>query len=192
MPQGTAAPALVLLEGPSDVAALEEVLAARGPEVSRPAYRLVDMGGVTNTATHLRAAAAAGARVLGLCDAGEAWVVARALERRGEPVADVADLPRHGFFVCRRDLEEELIRALGVDACLALLEDLGLGARFRVFSTQPAWVDRPVGERLHRFAGVASGRKIRLARAMAARLPPRAVPSPIAALVDHLDGGGGG
>lgn len=187
-----AAPVLVLLEGPSDVAALTEVLARRRPQVPRSAYRLVDMGGVTNTAAHLRAAADLGARALGLCDAGEAWVVARALQRRGVPVAGPADLPRHGFQVCRRDLEEELIRALGVGTCLALLDDLGLGARFRTFSTQPAWLGRPVAERLHRFAGVASGRKVRLARAMAARLPPEAVPPPMAVLVDHLDGGGGG
>ena len=110
------APLLVLLEGPSDVGALEEVLARRRPLVARSAYRLVDMGGVTNTAVHLRAAVAARPEpaVVGLCDEAESWVVVRALQQQGRAVAGQHDLGAHGFFVCRRDLEEELIRALGV------------------------------------------------------------------------------
>lgn len=184
-----AAPALVLLEGPSDVAALEAVLTARRPTVPGTAYRLVDMAGVTNTATHLRAAAASSPPrpVLGLCDAGEAWVVVRALQEQGLPVRGAGDLPQHGFFVCERDLEDELIRALGVEECLRLLDGMGLGHRFRSFSRQRAWSDRPVEDRLHRFAGVASGRKIRLAGAMAAALPPGRVPPPIAGLVECLE-----
>jgi hypothetical protein len=183
------APALVLLEGPSDVAALEAVLERHEPMVPRTAYRLVDMGGVTNTATHLRAVALAQPPlpVLGLCDAGEAWVVVRALQQQGRAVAGEGDLAAHGFFVCRRDLEEELIRALGVAECLRLLEGMGLGHRFRSFSSQRAWAERAVEERLHRFAGVASGRKIRLAREMAAALPPGRVPPPIAGLVATVE-----
>lgn len=181
-------PVHVLLEGPSDVAALEAVLATRAPAVPRTAYRLVDMGGVTNTDAHLRAAAARPAPVLGLCDEREAWVVVGALRRQGVAVAGERALDRHGFFVCRADLEEELIRALGVEECLVLLRRLGLGGRFATFSGQPAWAGRPVGARLHRFMGVASGRKVRLAGAMAAALPPERVPPPIARLVDRLAG----
>ncbi|GAA5167979.1 hypothetical protein [Ornithinimicrobium tianjinense] len=194
MPVAPAVPVLVLLEGPSDVAALDAVLdgqsQGQGPRRTGEgtAYRLVDMGGVTNVARHLAAAGRQrpAAEVLGLCDAAEAWVVVRALREAGRDVDDVADLARWGFFVCDRDLEEELIRALGAEACLALLEREGLGERFRAFSRQRPWVDRPVEDRLHRFAGVASGRKIRLARAMAAALRPDEVPPPIAALVSRL------
>jgi hypothetical protein len=190
---------LVLLEGPSDVAALEAVLTARGAEVRGTAYRLVDMGGVTNTAAHLRRAVqdrgdGEAPRVLGLCDAGEAWVVVRALRDTGREVEEEADLAAHGFFVCDRDLEDELVRALGVRRCLALLEAEGLGHRFRAFSAQRAWAERPVEERLRRFSGIASGRKIRLARAMAAALPPAEVPLPIARLVariEHVSASGG-
>lgn len=182
-------PVLVLLEGPSDVAALRALLAGSGtPAVPGTAYRLVDMGGVTNTAAHLRAAARAdaAAAVLGLCDAREAWVVVRALRGLGVQLEGEHELAARGFFVCDRDLEEELIRALGGTACLALLDDLGLGHGFRAFSRQQAWAGRPLEERLRRFAGVASGRKIRLAGAMAAALPPVRVPPPIAGLVDRL------
>ncbi|WP_029202167.1 hypothetical protein [Ornithinimicrobium pekingense] len=183
-----AGPVLVLLEGPSDVAALGAVLGRCAPRVPRTAYRLVDMGGVTNTAAHLRAARADRPSwpVLGLCDEAESWVVARALQQQGVEAGDGADLAQHGFFVCRRDLEEELIRALGVEGCLLLLERAGLGHRFRSFSRQRVWADRPVRERLHRFAGVASGRKILLARQMAAALPAESVPPPLAALARSL------
>lgn len=193
-------PTLVLLEGPSDVAALETVLARHGDGVvrdpttgRRTAYRLVDMGGVTNIAAHLRAArrtdpTAPAPVVLGLCDEREAWVVVRALRDVGRQVEDVAGLAEHGFSVCHRDLEEELIRALGAERCLELLRSLGLDHRFRTFSAQRAWAGRPVEERLHRFCGVASGRKVRLAGAMAGALPPDAVPAPIARLVARLVG----
>lgn len=188
---GVAPSTLVLLEGPSDVAALEAVLAAREPELRGAAYRLVEMGGVTNTAAHLRRAlrdrgGREAPRVLGLCDAREAWVVVRALRGTGVRVDDEAELAAHGFFVCDRDLEDELVRALGVQRCLELLEAEGLAHRFRAFSAQRAWADRPVEERLRRFSGIASGRKIRLARAMAAALPPEEVPDPIARLVARI------
>ncbi len=184
-----ATPVLVLLEGPSDVAALEAVLARRVPAVPGAAYRLVDMGGVTNAARHLRHAARTwpGRPVVGMCDAGEAGVVVRALQDQGRPARSAADLPDQGFFLCDRDLEDELIRALGVEECLDLLEGMALGHRFRAFGRQRAWVDRPVQERLHRFAGIASGRKVRLAEAMAARLAPGRVPPPMAALVARVE-----
>lgn len=183
----------VLLEGPSDVAAVEEVLLARAPagpaEARGAAYRLIDMGGVTNTDARLREAAALDPppRVVGLCDAGEARVVVRALQRRGVGLGGPEDLAAHGFFVCERDLEDELIRALGLEACVALLERLGLGPRFRAFSGQRVWAGRPLADRLHRFAGVAAGRKVRLAQAMARELGPDRVPPPISALVEQLE-----
>src|SRR5690606_1571378 len=111
----------------------------------------------------------------------------RALREQGLRVRDAGDLPEHGFFVCRRDLEDELIRALGVEECLRLLDGMGLAHRFRSFSRQRAWSDRSVEDRLHRLAGVASGRKIRLAREMARALPPDRVPPPIAALAAGLE-----
>ena len=188
VPETAAVPVLVLLEGPSDVAALEAVLTSRGGKGEGTAYRLVDMGGVTNVARHLAEGARQrpAPRVLGLCDAAEAWVVVRALRDAGHDVDDEADLERFGFFVCDRDLEEELIRAHGVDACLALLERQGLGHRFRAFSRQRAWTGRPVEDRLRRFSGVASGRKVRLARDLAEALGPDQLPAPIRGLVDRI------
>lgn len=178
----------MLLEGPSDVAALTVLL---GEEDDRPgpsSYELVDLGGVTNVGAHLERAHRLDPvpRVAGLCDAGEAGFVVRALQRVGRDVGGPADLPGENFFVCQRDLEDELIRALGPQRSLGILEELGLAGRFAAFSQQPAWAGRPLTERLHRFSGIASGRKILLAGAMAAGLEAERVPPPLAGLVGAL------
>jgi hypothetical protein len=169
---------VVLLEGRSDVAAVRAVAATLG--LSGADARLVDMGGVTNVRRHVAAARRESLRVVGMCDAGEADVVARAL---GVGPGELAD---HGFTVCRADLEEELIRAAGPDRVLALLDRLGLSYRFAVLQRQPAWRGRPVEEQLHRFAGVASGRKALLAGALAADLAADEVPPPLRQLVTGL------
>lgn len=180
----------VLLEGPSDVAAVRTLLTAREGAGEGSAYELVDLGGVTNVGAHLRRAADAdpSPRVVGLCDAGEARVVLRALQRVGRTLTEPEQLGEQHFFVCDRDLEDELIRALGPHRCLSVLEEEGLAERFAAFSRQPAWVGRPLVDRLHRFCGIASGRKVLLAGAMAAACDPDAVPAPLAALLDCLDG----
>lgn len=180
----------MLLEGPSDVAAVSALLAGPAGGGEHSAYELVDLGGVTNVGAHLRRAAERDPvpPVIGLCDAGEARVVLRALQRIGRTVTEPENLAEEGFFVCDRDLEDELIRALGPQRCLDLLDQEGLGSRFAAFSRQLDWVDAPLTARLHRFCGIASGRKIRLARAMAGALRPGEVPTPLAGLIGALAG----
>jgi hypothetical protein len=168
--------AVVLLEGRSDVAAVRAVAATSG--LPAEAYRLVDMGGVTNVRRHLTTAH--DGRVLGMCDAGEASVVARALGV-GE-----SELAGYGFSVCDADLEDELIRACGPDRVLDVLDRLGLRVRFSVFRNQPAWRGRPLPEQLHRFAGTTSGRKFLLATALAAELEPDQIPAPLSRLVERM------
>src|SRR4051812_34739516 len=153
---------VVLLEGRSDVAAVRAVAATFGLPAS--SYRLVDMGGVTNIRRHL--ASVRDGRVLGMCDAGEASVVARALG------LDEAELAGCGFSVCDADLEDELIRACGPDRVLDVLDRLSLRARFASFRNQPAWRGRPLPDQLRRFAGTTSGRKSLLAGALARALEP--------------------
>jgi hypothetical protein len=174
----------VLLEGRSDVAAVRALAGARGLAEEADGFRLVDMGGVTNIQREL--AGLRGGRVLGMCDAGEVRFVVQALRSRHDDVRDVGDLAAHGFVVCDRDLEDELIRGLGPPVVAGLLDGLGLADRFALFQRQPAWQDRPLHEQLHRFCGVASGRKSLLAGAMAAALDVATPPAPLAWLVEQL------
>jgi hypothetical protein len=178
---------VVLVEGPSDVASLRTLAAARGLDEERHDFELVSMGGVTNVRHHLTrlSAAAPEVRVAGLCDAPEERYVAGALRAQGVVVETRADLEREGFFVCERDLEEEVIRALGPESVEVALADLRLLDRFRTFQRQPEWRDQPLADQLRRFAGVASGRKVLLAEELAGLLTPANTPHPLARLL-HL------
>jgi hypothetical protein len=182
----------VLLEGASDVAAVRVVAERSGLGLTDQGIHLVDMHGATNIRRHLLAAAEAvdSPRVLGMCDAPEARFFVRALRRVGCAVATVDELPWWGFQVCDRDLEDELMRDLGEQGLRSVLDDLGLTQRFAMLTQQPAWVSESFHEQVHRFAGAASGRKELMAAAMAAALDLRALPSPLAGLVEALAGPG--
>lgn len=180
---------VALVEGDSDALVVRRLLAVRGLRAE-----VLPMGGITNVAAHLDAIwrQDADRPVVGLCDTAERRFVARALRRHGAPFPDgtdgddndeVATLADLGFFVCVRDLEEELIRALGAKQVLAAVDDLGLMPAFETFAQQPQWRSRDAAEQLHRFAGAGSGRKSLLDDQLGARLDERTLPAPLAALV---------
>jgi hypothetical protein len=91
-----------------------------------------------------------------------------------------------GFFVCSADLEDELLRALGTEAVLAIIAAEGELQAFHALQRQPAQRGRAVEAQLHRFLGVKSGRKARYARALVDALDPRNVPRPLARLLDRI------
>lgn len=192
-----AAQTWVLVEGDSDVTALRVLRAARGiaPEVEP--CRLVSMGGATNIRHHLDAAAAEDPRprVLGMCDEQEAHYFVRALTAYATRVSDgptppvapsLETLPEFGFQICRRDLEDELMRALGVDGTLDVLAGLGLDVTFAAFTRQLAWQGRPIWDQLRRFGTTTSGRKELLAGALAAAIDIESTPAPLAALLEAM------
>ena len=169
---------VVLVEGPSDAAVLDVLASRLG--LHDPAVTVVPMGGVTNVGHQLREySARPGTTVTGLCDRGEVRFVSGALRRLGHDVEDHGDLAAHGFFICDEDLEDELIRALGPAAVVDVIEREGELGRLHTFQQQPFQRSRSLPEQLHRFAGTSSGRKIRLAAAVAAELDLDAVPGPL-------------
>jgi hypothetical protein len=186
-PPADVPPVVVLVEGRSDVAAVRALLRSAGNlDVER--VQVVDMGGVTNIRQQLDHFTQPGRahRILGLCDEGETRFFVRALQAHRVGVEQPRDMARFGFQVCRADLEDEMIRALGPDAVLAALDDLGLRRSFERFRDQAFWRGRDLADQLHRFAGIASGRKSRFAAALAAAIPTDAVPTPLRDLVDHV------
>jgi hypothetical protein len=169
---------VVLVEGPSDAVVLEVL--ARRLGLDGDGVSVVSMGGVTNFGRHLRTyAARPGTAVAGLCDGGEVRFFAGALRRAGHDVGGRDDLARLGFFVCDDDLEDELIRALGTDAVIEVVEREGELGLLNTFRQQPAQRERSLHDQLHRFASTKSGRKVRLAAALAAELALDAVPAPL-------------
>ncbi len=177
---------VVLLEGASDVAAVRAVAEVLG--IDDEGVRYVDLGGVTNVAARLEILRTdePDADVVGMCDAAEAPVVIRALEAGGAWLRDADDLPSYGFFVCHKDLEDELLRALGPSRAVEVVDAMGLRDKLYALQQQPAWRDRDLHDQLHRFCGVASGRKVLLARNLADALTPAEVPDPLRQLVERL------
>ena len=175
----------VLVEGLSDREALEALAGRYGRDLAREGVEVVTIGGAQALGREL-AALEEGARFAGLYDAGEEGAIRRALDRSGAgPIATRADLERLGFFVCEADLEDELIRALGVERVEAVLASTGKLSSFRTFQKQPQWQGRPVEAQLRRFFGSSAG-KIRHARLLVEALDSERVPRPLASLLDYV------
>jgi len=101
----------------SDQAALETLAARQGRDLRGDGVFVVPMGGATNIGHFLGrfGPGGFGVRLAGLCDDGEERGFRRGLERAGLAAGPGrAGLAARGFFVCVADLEDELIRSLGV------------------------------------------------------------------------------
>jgi hypothetical protein len=114
-----------------------------------------------------------------LCDAGEERHFRRALERAGFG-SDLtrSDMEQLGFYTCDADLEDELIRALGVDTVLEVLATQGDLGRFRIFQRQPEWEERSNEVQLRRWLGTTAHRKISYAELLVNVLALHRVHSP--------------
>lgn len=175
-------PTVVLVEGVSDQRAVEALARRRGRNLVAERVSVVAMGGATNLGHFLRRLGAPGAdvRLAGLCDAGEEGDFRRSLEQAGlGSTLTRADMERLGFYVCVADLEDELIRALGVPAVERVIDSAGELDLFRKFQKQPAWRGRDEREQLRRFLGTHSGRKIQTARLLVEALDLDQVPRPL-------------
>ena len=170
----------MLVEGESDAVVVRRLLAARtGPD----AVEVAPMAGVTNLARHLDALGGPAPDVLALVDAPESRFATGALRRYGVRAETPEELGWHGVFVCDRDLEDVLIRGLGVEAVLAAVRAMGEIGAFESLAQMPQWRERHPSEQLHRFAGSGSGRKRRLAARLGDLLDPAAPPPPLDDLV---------
>ena len=112
-----------------------------------------------------------------LCDAGEERAFRRALERAGlGDDLDRAGMERLGFFVCERDLEDELVRCLGAQVVEEILAVNGKLGSFRTYQKQPAHRARATEEQLR---GFLTNWKIRLAAPLVEALELGRVPRPL-------------
>jgi hypothetical protein len=185
---------IVLVEGESDRAALRALAGRRGLDLDRAGVEVAVLGGAQAIGPYLHAYRERGdrRRLSGLYDAGEEAVVRRGLERHGfGAMTDRRDLEARGFFCCDRDLEDELIRALGAPAVIAVIAAQGDGQPFRTLQHQPEWRGRPVESQLHRFMGSGARRKARYATLLVQALDGDRVPRPLDAVLRSALGGSG-
>jgi hypothetical protein len=170
----------------SDRSALRTLAARTGRDLDADGVVVVAMGGATNIGHFLDQYGPRGLDVplAGLCDAGEQGDFRRALDRAGLG----ADLERRGFFVCVADLEDELIRALGVARVEEVITAQGHREvrRYRTFLQQPAQQGRNSTHQLRRFIGCRSGAKEQYARAFTEALDLNRVPEPLERLLRWL------
>ncbi|MCX4878456.1 TOPRIM nucleotidyl transferase/hydrolase domain-containing protein [Streptomyces sp. NBC_00847] len=172
--------AAVLLEGPSDAAAVGALATRHGRDLAAEGVCALPMGGAMSVGrfADLLGPPGLGLRLTGLCDERERRYYARALERVGAA--------QDGFFVCVSDLEDELIRALGVARVEELVRAEGDLRALQTFLRQPAQQGRTAQQQLRRFLGTKKGRKIRYGGVLVEALDPDRVPAPLDSLLAGL------
>jgi hypothetical protein len=180
---------VVLVEGASDRVALLTLARRYDRDLAAEGVAVVAMGGATSVGRYWSALGprGAGLRLAGMCDVAEARHFSHALRRSGhEVVAASGDLERHGVFVCTVDLEDELVRALGMAAVEEAVDAAGELGSLRTFQQQPAQRGRSAQAQVRRFLGTRSGRKIQYAALLAERLDLARVPAPLERLLAHI------
>jgi hypothetical protein len=155
---------VILVEGVTDRLALEAVAQRLGLDLG--GVEIVPIGG----AQAIRRAAAEydGERVVGLCDHNEERYFRRVLP--------------DATFVCVRDIEDELIRAAGVERVEEVVAAAGELETFRKFQDQLYWRGRPVEAQLRRWLQN-GGRYLRYPPLLVAALEPDEIPAPLAGVL---------
>lgn len=120
---------MIAVEGVSDKRVLERIAQLRGDDLD--GVEIAAIGGA-HAIRRFLAGLGSNVHVRGLCDENEAHLFRRVLD-------DV--------FVCSPDLEGELIRAVGAERVLELVDRNS----FRTLQLQPAQRDRPLEAQLHRW-----------------------------------------
>lgn len=173
---------LILVEGASDRVAIEVLAARLGRDLGAEGVDVVELGGATNLGRYLAEThEGEGLRLAGLYDVAEERFFARGLERVGlGPVTNRDRLEQLGFYACVADLEDELIRAVGEDTVLRVIDQQGELASFRRLQRQPAQRTWTQHRQLRRFFSGRSGYKSRYARLLVEALDLDQVPHPLA------------
>lgn len=187
---------IVLVEGPSDAVALQALAESWGRRLATYDVEVLAMGGITHICSVATRLHGAGQRLAGLYDEPEVRFVRRGLAAAGVlATADIdledidledVDLEAYGFFCCVRDLEDELRRALGVDAVERVIAAAGETRSLELLAQMPAQAGWSREELLTRFMTSQSGRKERYARLLVEALPRGREPAPLRSLLLHL------
>ena len=186
----TAINTVVLVEGASDQNAVEALAERVGRNLENEGVSVQAMGGASGFGDYLddlKGPRGFDVRIAGLCDEAEIDDLRRGLERVGfGPKLSRLDMESLGFFFCSADLEDELIRAIGVSAVEEVFDNQGELKGFRIFQNQPAWRGRHLDQQIHRFIGIRSGRKVRYGRLLVEALDLDRVPAPLTQLLNHI------
>jgi hypothetical protein len=178
---------VVLVEGISDKHAIEALAERHGRSLEGEGVAVLPMGGAQAIGRFLELYGPRGQNLglAGLCDVQEEDAFRRGLERAGlGSNLTREDMERLGFYVCVRDLEEELIRAHGAAGVERIAEARGDLQAFRTLQKQPAWNGRPAEEQLRRWMGSGGRRKFHYAAYLVEELDLDKMPQPLTGVLD--------
>jgi hypothetical protein len=184
---------VVLVEGRSDRVALHTLARRLGHDLAGDGVEIVAMDGVTNIRAYAARYGPPGLdlALAGLYDQPQEAYVRRGLAAAGLTGAQEPDgLGPLGFFGCSCDLEDELVRALGIDAVEEVIETAGEGRSRRLLAGMPAQRGWSREDVVRRFLGSRSGRKARYAELLVEALPLPDVPAPLLGVFAHATGVG--
>jgi putative ATP-dependent endonuclease of OLD family len=176
---------VAFVEGITDYQAVRVVAAKLGRNLDAGGVAVVALDGAASLATFLEIMGPRGLdlAVCGICDADYESDWCSYLTAAGLPAASRQDLNALGFYVSDRDLEDELVTALGTTAAQMVFANEGATARFQSYAQQPG----NQGMTLHdRIRGFAQSKKAYWTPRLAAAVTAAAVPSAIQDLLDHV------
>jgi hypothetical protein len=176
---------VVLVEGPSDAAAVRALARRLGHDLDAEGVSIVAMGGYGNLGRFLEryGPSGLGVRLAGLYDAPEERYFRRGLARACFPSTLTRDeLEGLGFYACDANLEDELTRALGPEAMEELLEAQGELSAFRTYQKQPAHREEPIEAQLRGFLW---NRKLKYGVLIVNALDLDRIPRPLAGVLAH-------
>jgi len=164
--------AVVIVEGGSDRVALETLAKRRGRDLAAEGVEIVSIGGAHAIRRYLERlkADASEVKLAGLVDAGQEEVFRRAVDHTGFDI---------DLYVCDSDLEDELIRAVGLESVEKVIELQGELRSLRSLQKQPAQRGRTTLQHVRRFISSHSGRKALYARLLVEALDLDRVPRPL-------------
>jgi hypothetical protein len=154
---------LIAVEGTSDRLVLERLAARLGRDLVSDAISIVAIGGAHAIRRFVQELGS-DVHVRGLCDENEAWLFRRVLDE---------------VHVCSPDLEGELIRSLGVDRVLEIVD----AEAFAKMRRQPHHRETPVEAALHRWLRSSSARFHRYLPLLVDAVELDRVPQPLAAVL---------
>ena len=177
---------IVLVEGPSDAAAVRALARRRGHNLDVEGVSVVAMGGYGNLSRFLERygrPSGLGVRLAGLYDAPEERHFTRGLARAGfGSTLTRADLEELGFYACDANLEDELTRALGPAGMEELLEAQGELSAFRTYQKQPAHREEALETQLRGFMW---NRKLKYGVLIVDALDLDRIPRPLERVLSH-------
>ena len=176
---------VVLVEGVTDYQAVRLIAITLGRNLDAEGVAVLPLDGGGSLKIYLELLGPAGLDVdlAGLCDADYEQDWKAKLTGVGLPASTRQDMETAGFFVSSRDLEDELIAALGTTNTQVVISNDGAAGDFQQFANGAAQQGEPLAEQLRAFV---QKKKTRWTPQLAAAVTPAAIPPSIAALLAHV------